>query len=69
MSAQIPFNRNANSGFCVNWHNNSMAPDSTIGSLAGENSNKRLQIVDVTTVSSSFDGFPDERAINGRHTK
>lgn len=46
-----------------------MAPDSTIGSLAGENSNRRLQMVDVTTVSSSLDGCPVSKVIKGRQTE
>lgn len=67
--AHVPLRRSAISECCVNWHSNSMAPNSTIGSLAGENSSNRLQMVDVTTVSNSLDGLPDERAISGRQTK
>lgn len=69
ISAHVPLRRSAISECCVNWHSNSMAPNSTIGSLAGENSSNKLQMVDVTTVNSSLDGLPDERAISGRHTK
>lgn len=69
ISAQMPFSRSASSWFCVNLHSNSMAPSSTIGSLAGENSSSKLQMVDVTTVKSSFDGLPDESAIKGRQTR
>lgn len=69
INAQMPFSRSASSVFCVSWHNSSIAPNSTIGSFAGENSKSKLQIVDVTTVSNSFDGDPDDNAINGRHTK
>lgn len=69
IKAHVPFSRSAISECCVSWHSNSMAPSSTIGSLAGENSNNKLHMVEVTTVNSSLDGLPDERAISGRHTK
>lgn len=69
MSAQLPLRRSAGSLCFVSSHSISTAPDSSIGSLAGENSSSRLQIVDVTTVSSSSEGSPTSRSISGRHTE
>ena len=69
ISAQLPFNLSAASGFLVSSHRMSTAPDSTIGSLAGENSSSRLQMVEVTTVRSSFDGCPVKRDMRGRQTE
>lgn len=67
--AQLPFNLSAASGFLVSSHKSSQHPFSTIGSLEGLNSSSRLQIVDVTTVSNSFDGVPCNSVINGRQTE
>lgn len=69
MRAQLPFNRKAGSVLLVRSHNISTAPDSNIGSFAGENSNSKLQMVDVTTVNSSEDGSPTNRSINGLQTE
>lgn len=69
INAQLPFNRSAASGLLVNSHRSSQQPDSTIGSLEGLNSSSKLQIVDVTTVSNSFEGVPCNNVINGRQTE
>jgi K+-transporting ATPase A subunit len=71
ISAQLPFNLKATSECFVSSHNISTAPDSNIGSFAGENSSSKLQMVDVTTVSNSEDGSPFtvSKSISGRQTE
>ena len=53
INPQTPLSTNAGSYLCVKEHKRSIAPDSKIGSLDGENSNRRLQRVDEATTMKS----------------
>ena len=53
INPQTPFSTSAGSYLCVNEHKRSIAPNSKIGSLDGENSNRRLQRVDEATTMKS----------------
>ena len=53
MRPQTPFNTRAESYRCVSWQRSSMAPDSRMGSLEGENSSKRLHRVEEATTRKS----------------
>lgn len=70
INAQLPFSLSDGSGFCVNLQSISTAPDSSMGALAGENSNKRLHTVEVQTASISGDeGSLFSSSISGHQTK
>ena len=68
MRAQMPLSLKAESSLLVKLQSNSTAPDSTIGSLDGENSNNKLHSVDDATAKMSSSAFCNN-FINGFHTE